>query len=311
MPTVHAPTVGEGAADVPAGRPTTTTTLSLGQTAPIRIHHLTESLCADPRALRRLLPEIAAEAIKRCANPRADAADIAAALARDPSFSVHVMAVIDAGIFAPRDPKSSGMAEGLRALDLQSLRDLVLAATIRGLARRAAGFEIATSALRRRALGCGVAARLFGRVLGRPSSNDFLAGLLHDVGELVLIQRCAEEGIMLPETLEDPDDGPVTRESLQYGHTAVGAALCRAWELPNAVAEAAAHHHDYSEQGKRQLLAQLAAATDVAMAHVTGVPAAVDPSRHPVLVALGMPPGAVAGVCAELAAVLPALTAIS
>ena len=49
--------VPQGSGSSPAGR--STATISVAQTAPIRIHHLTENLCADDGTLRRALSDVA------------------------------------------------------------------------------------------------------------------------------------------------------------------------------------------------------------------------------------------------------------
>jgi putative nucleotidyltransferase with HDIG domain len=287
--------------------------LSVGQTAPIRIHHLTESLCADPRSLRRLLPNVAAEAVQRWESARrsrdTDASYIAITLGRDPFLATNVGTIVDAGLFAPRDPSLSPR-DALIRLGIETMRDVVLAAVTNELARRSTGFEAKTASLRRHALACALAARFFGRALGRPSTDDFVAGLLHDVGELILFQRCAEEGILLPGVLEDPEDGPIIKDSLHYAHTAVGAALCRAWGLPEAVARAAELHHDYMGPGKADHLAHLAAAADVVIAHINDR-SSMQLAEHPVLAALNLPPGSVERLVEELEAMLPAISAIA
>src|SRR5438477_11930872 len=84
----------------PLGR--STASISISQTAPIRIHHLTESLCADERALCRWLPEAADDALVLCSRSSADAAAFQRALARDPALAAQVIAVAGAGLFAPR-----------------------------------------------------------------------------------------------------------------------------------------------------------------------------------------------------------------
>src|SRR5690349_21328745 len=83
-----------------AGR--STATISVAQTAPIRIHHLTETLCADDQALRRSLPDAAERALRLCGGRTADAAAIDAVLAPEPALSGPLVAIAGAGLFAAR-----------------------------------------------------------------------------------------------------------------------------------------------------------------------------------------------------------------
>jgi HD-like signal output (HDOD) protein len=166
-------------------------------------------------------------------------------------------------------------------------------------------FAAHAEALRRRALAAGIAARLIAKTLRVESGHDFLVGLLHDLGELVLLQRAAEEGILQAGVL-DTEDGPLILESIDADHARVGAALCRAWGLPPAVAEAAEFHHDRRSGRRGRLPSQLAAATDVIALHVTGTPSS-DAARQPIFSEVGLSPAAAAAVIAEVEATLPLL----
>lgn len=80
----------------------------------------------------------------------------------------------------------------------------------------------------------------------RQAEDAFVAGVLHDVGELVLltgvpdifdkIARCAVEVKMHRFEIEN--------EELQVTHAAVGAYLLGIWGLPYAIVEAVAFHHE-------------------------------------------------------------------
>jgi putative nucleotidyltransferase with HDIG domain len=177
-----------------------------------------------------------------------------------------------------------------------------------GIAARVPGFEAQAEAIRRRALAAASAARLIARTLRVESGHDFLVGLLHDVGELVLLQRAAEEGILPSGVFDDPADGPLILQTIDDDHTRVGAALCRAWGLPPAVAEAAEFHHDRRAGRRGRLPSQLAAAADVVALHVAGM-RELDPERQPIFAEVGLPPAAAASVIAEVEATLPSLIA--
>jgi HD-like signal output (HDOD) protein len=279
-----------------------TATISAAQTAPIRIHHLTEVLCADERALRRSLPDAAGRLLRLTRGRSADAAAIEAALGADAALAGPLVALAGAGLFGARDAVASVRDAALR-LGLEGTRDALLVVVTNGIAAAVPGFEGRAEALRRRALAAAMAARLLAKALRVESGHEFLVGLLHDVGELVLLQRAAEEGILPAGIFEDPKAGPLVLAAIDGDHPRVGAAVCRAWGLAPAVAEAAELHHE----SRRNLSAQLAAAADVIAWHVTEAPSA-DPAGRPACRELGVSAAAVAGVIAEIEATLPALT---
>src|SRR5580704_12455911 len=102
-----------------------TATISIAQTAPIRIHHLTETLCADEPALRRSLPEAAERALRLCGGRTADAAAIDAVLAPEPALSAPLISLASSGLFAPRAAISTVRAAVMQ-LGLEATRDVLM-----------------------------------------------------------------------------------------------------------------------------------------------------------------------------------------
>ena len=94
---------------------------------------------------------------------------------------------------------------------------------------------------------CARVARLAGALLTGPGGGDALtAGLLHDIGLLVLATRDREG---LAETLAHAHEQQLPTyhvEHEQHGvtHAEVGAHLLALWGLPHTVTEAVAGHHD-------------------------------------------------------------------
>jgi putative nucleotidyltransferase with HDIG domain len=282
-----------------------TATISVAQTAPIRIHHLTETLCEDEAALRRSLPQAAEHALRLCGGRSVDAGEIERALAVDVPRSASLVAVAGAGLFAPR-AAIADVRGAVMHLGLEATRDALLLDVLNGIAASVPGFEARAEELRRRALAAALAGRLIAETLNVQSGHDYLVGLLHDVGELVLLQRATEEGILPPGVLDDPTDGPLILQAIEADHARVGAAICRSWGLPPAVAEAAEFHHDRRARGRGRLPSQLAAATDVIAAHVLATPSQVrEADRQPIFAEVGLSPAAAATVIASVEAALP------
>ena len=78
------------------------------------------------------------------------------------------------------------------------------------------------------------------------SANEaYVVGLLHDCGQLVLLQRFPDYPTLMAnrdtetQTLEDAET-----EHYQTNHAVLGALLCEAWKLPKSLAQVIkAHHH--------------------------------------------------------------------
>ena len=101
----------------------------------------------------------------------------------------------------------------------------------------------------------------------------FTAGLMHDIGKLVISQFLTNEQAALHREMTDNNRSLVEceREMLGADHCAIGADIARAWNLPDEVARVAAAHHDPDEvnQGKGDVMVDLVHIADC-LAHSLG-----------------------------------------
>jgi putative nucleotidyltransferase with HDIG domain len=286
-----------------------TKNVAVAETALIRIDHYADAIVTDTKALRRSLPDVAAEALALCTSSTTDANAMERTLSRDPFISAQVISIANSAMFAPRMP-ILGVRDAVVRIGLDAVRDVVLMVVTNSTMYRVRGFEARVDAIRRRTLASAAAARLLAKMLRVESEYGFLAGLLHDVGELVLLERCVQEGMLAPGSLEDPNDGPILRDRLDYHHTRVGGALCRAWKLPPGVIEAAEYHHDYrAPDGKSRFAAHLCAAADVIALRVMPGGQTIDVSGAPAIVELGITAEQANTIVNHVTAALPMLLA--
>ena len=267
-----------------------TTAVSIAQTIAVRIDHLAEEIIGDPKALRRTLPDVAAEVIELCGRSNASAELMERTLTRDPFISAQVVSVANSAMFAPRMPILSARDAVVR-IGLDAVRDVVMMVVANSTMFRVPGLGLEVEAMRKRMLASASVARLLARAMGAESEYGFLAGLLHDIGTLVLLERAVHEGIVTPAIWASPIEGELVRERLHAHHTAAGAAVCRSWKMPSGVVDAAQFHHDYRSGGKTHLAAHLVAAADVGALYVQPdvTPPGILPSAQPVIVELGLP----------------------
>jgi putative nucleotidyltransferase with HDIG domain len=122
----------------------------------------------------------------------------------------------------------------------------------------------------RHAATASVAARHLAQMVDAAGAEEAsVAGLLHDVGKMVLtsvVPEAAAEAVSLARGRRLPV-WQAEMQVLGFDHGAVGAAMLRSWGLPEVVADAVAHHHRPAQTSNR--LASVLCLADAA-AHAVG-----------------------------------------
>jgi HD-like signal output (HDOD) protein len=192
-------------------------------------------------------PEACAELAAELESPVASIQRAGEIIARDMGLSAKVLQMVNSGFFGtPRRTSDAAYAAGLLGLDtikgLAALPEIVYPWDARGMP---AGF-LASLAQH----GLGVARRA--RRIAQTETSDrmvrddaFLAGLLHDVGILVLAHEAPDRfgDVLEVARRESLPFAEVEQQLLSATHAEVGAYLVALWGLPDPVVEAIAQHH--------------------------------------------------------------------
>lgn len=160
----------------------------------------------------------------------------------DPGLASRVLRMANSPLFSPPHPVDS-IRRGLVLLGGRTVRDLLVLAAMQGMFTDPRGSDVLDHCV-------GVSSVL--RVLadlGVPVTDAVIsAGLLHDVGALLLLQAGARE----PDPLRGPDLAhKAERAELGFDHAMLGAHALRAWGIPDPVPGLVGWHHDVDEARKR------------------------------------------------------------
>lgn len=191
-----------------------------------------------------------------------DALEIARIIETDPGLAAKTLSVANSSYFGFATPATT-LPEAVARLGFDTIRELCT-----------------TVAVVRVFLGCGraldhqrfwqhslsaafisrIIARLSGKPAQMPEDEAYVAGLLHDVGALILDQYFPEEFVRTRDVAAERaiTHAQAEREVLGMDHGEVGGRLLRIWNLPGVVVQAVAFHHRPSEaKGDRPGLAEV------------------------------------------------------
>jgi len=273
----------------------------------LAIAEVARELCEDTQAIKRSLPDVAADVMSLCQQSSTDALRIEKSVTRDPFISAQIVSVANSPMFAPRMPIVS-VRDAIVRIGLSNVSDIVMMVVTSSTMFRIRGFDEHVSAVTSRFPATALAARLIAATMRLPTESAFTAGLLHDIGDLILLDRCVKTGKVKPEMVQEPIFYSVIMDALYANHAKVGAAVCTVWKLPSSTVEAAAHHHEYKLGGHRFSANLVAAADTFADTMGIGVPVkhTIDPAEA-VFKDLGLKADQVNSTLIQFAKLLPSV----
>ncbi len=183
------------------------------------------------------LPEVALRVRRLAADPAVTARRIAQALRADPALTARLLRVVNSAALRGRRPIEDPQ-QAVARLGVERLRQMVAALAVHQLlhGRRARRTRDRLAALWRHSTRVGALSHVLAhRVGGVEPELALLAGLVHDIGALVVLERLED----CPDLAGDPEAvGRLVRRL----HTVVGPLVLEAWAFPQPVVEAAARH---------------------------------------------------------------------
>lgn len=193
------------------------------------------------------IPSVYVELMKKLEDPEGCAQDVANAIAKDPAMTAKILQLSNSAFFGLRrrisDPRDAVLYLGLETLKALALSVKVFSQfTVKPLSR----FSIED--LGKHTILVGILARKIAIAEGLPKQeveDSFMAGLLHDIGKLVLITAAPEkyEQAMRLAEVTGVQRRDAEQETFGTTHSEIGTYLLWLWGLPDRVIEAVAYHH--------------------------------------------------------------------
>lgn len=241
------------------------------------------------------LPEVAHGLLKLKQDPGADARKLAALIELDPSMASQIMKYAGSAFFGYRGKIESIQDAVGRVLGFEKAMHIAL-----GLAAGKALSHSQEGPLGLRAFWTHAfkSAHLM-QALARSTSAHprpslgllYLAGLVHDIGFLLLGYLLEPEFNILNRAVEENPDAPITQlevETLGLTHAELGVGLLRQWKMPQEVLAVVLNHHNVYYQGEWANYVRMAILADTLLKKEHGGDGELDALPANILVALGL-----------------------
>lgn len=189
-------------------------------------------------------PAIYTSLSQAMADPDIPLGVVAGILEKDISLSAKLLQMVNASFFGfPR--QISSIQAAVSMLGMLMIKNLALSLEVfRGFRKNAPGRGFSIDQLQQHSLST---ARFAMSLLSdkQEAETAFTAGLLHDIGQLVIVTQLPEKFAQIQAVCQDQScpDHVGEKAVLGASHAEIGAYLLGLWGLPYPVLEAAAFHH--------------------------------------------------------------------
>jgi putative nucleotidyltransferase with HDIG domain len=192
-------------------------------------------------------PAVGARVNEMVNDPSVNMTEIGKAISLDPSLTARLLRIANSSAYG-QPAKVDSVARAAAVIGTKRLRDLVLATSTVSAFAGIPNELVTMENFWRHSLYCAVAARVLADSFNKRNADTlFVAGLLHDIGQLLIFnQRPHQAKAALLKVLDSSEElslHEVEREMIGFDHAQVGGELLRHWNFPDVLVECVEFHH--------------------------------------------------------------------
>jgi putative nucleotidyltransferase with HDIG domain len=178
-------------------------------------------------------------------DPQSTLSSVGEVIEKDPDITARLLKLGNSSFYG-FPSRIETVSDTISLIGIQQVQDMIAVSTVVEIFDGVPADLVNMHSFWKHSLACGVAARLLAMARRVPKPEKyFVAGLLHDIGRMVLFSRAPKqarevfslyqrEKILLREAEE---------RVLGFDHTAIGEALLKAWNYPANLVNTVLYHH--------------------------------------------------------------------
>ncbi len=210
------------------------------------------------------LPSVVAEVNKAIRNPRVNANSVGQIIMRDQALSAKTLKLVNSAFYG-FPGKINSVTRAIIVMGFQRVRNLVLTASVlENFKDRSAAFDF--GGFWRHSLGTAISAEILCKELALQETDDaFVAGLLHDIGKLLIALYAPETFGKVCKEVTGNNCLMVEAEEKVLGitHAVAGAWLANTWQFPPKLTHAIRMHHNPKEVREHHEIVYLTHCADI------------------------------------------------
>jgi HD-like signal output (HDOD) protein len=211
----------------------------------------------DPQILQRIkncktlpaIPALPLQVLQICRNDKANAQKVGEIISKDPSFVAKLLNVANSSFYGGSRHKVATVTHAVTLLGMNSIATLAFCFSLYRDLRKKGGGAFDHTHFWHRCILASLAAKILAkRVRVTNEEEIFLAGLLQDLGVLVMSEAFGSEYAVLYQKANQDHHALEVLEQDRWktDHCEIGAWLAETWELPEVLREAVRGSHNPS-----------------------------------------------------------------
>ncbi len=194
------------------------------------------------------LPATINQIISVLNNPKSSADDVNHAVSTDIGLSSKVLKIVNSSYFG-LSKKVGSITQAIVILGFNTIQSLALTASIMSLFSHNENPKMKRADFWDHCFAVGLIAKLIGRnlkVTAKEIETYFIAGLLHDIGKVVLDQYMHEDfdAVLELASLEGLSVYEAEKHIIGVTHAEIGRRIAERWKLPDIIVDCIRYHHD-------------------------------------------------------------------
>lgn len=190
---------------------------------------------------------IAIKVAKMLDNLNVNIAELSRIIGADQSFTVQLLKLCNSAQFG-FSRKIVTVNDAITRLGFKTLKSLVFVVVSKGSFNKPIdGYDLAKGELWRNSIACAVYSKYLAEISGyKDPELAFTAGLLRDIGKLIIHEYVKEEYNNIVNLVNSENTGFSEAEEkiLGYNHSQVGAKIAAKWNFPKVLEETIEFHHN-------------------------------------------------------------------
>jgi putative nucleotidyltransferase with HDIG domain len=187
------------------------------------------------------LPQVVTNLLAMTESPSVDAVKLSRAM--DQSLAAKVLKVANSAYYGKR--KVNSIHHGIVIIGFDAVKEIILTTSLFHTFHEAQDVQV-LQPLWQHSLECAVIAKRLAWIYRYETLDEaYFAGLIHDIGKLIIQQYFLEAYQKIEDAVDGGDENlKAEKEILGITHAEIGGKMAQRWDFPPPLVDVITHHHD-------------------------------------------------------------------